>query len=83
MRGGREGGREREKESVCVCVRERERDKACMSIPAAHACRFLQLLCEGHNMRWQNYLRAQNNGIRNVDLVLATANYVIFCAPHI
>ena len=45
--------------------------------------RFLQLLCEGHNLRWQNYLRAQNNGIRNVDLVTATANYVIFCAPHI
>ena len=34
--------------------------------------RFLQLLCEGHNLRMQNYLRQQTNGIRSVDLVSAT-----------
>ena len=45
--------------------------------------RFLQLLCEGHNLRLQNFLRTQKNGIRSVDLVSATANYVISCTPHI
>jgi hypothetical protein len=59
------------------------RGEVCPTSHVEAIFRFLQLLCEGHNMRWQNYLRAQNNGIRNVDLVSATANYVIFCAPHI
>jgi len=45
--------------------------------------RFLQLLCEGHNLRLQNFLRAQKNGIRSVDLVSATANYVISCTSYI
>jgi len=45
--------------------------------------RFLQLLCEGHNLCLQNYLRTQKNGIRSVDLISATANYVIAATPHI
>jgi hypothetical protein len=47
--------------------------------------RFLQLLCEGHNYTLQNYLRTQtkSNSIRSVDLVSATANFVISSTPHI
>ena len=45
--------------------------------------RFLQLLCEGHNLRLQTYLRVQKNSVRSVDLVSATASYVIAAAPHL
>jgi hypothetical protein len=47
--------------------------------------RFLQLLCEGHNLCLQNYLRSQtsSNSIRSVDLVSATASFVISSTPHI
>ncbi len=33
----------------------------------------LQLLCEGHNSRMQNYMRHQLGNIRHVDLVTLTA----------
>eukprot|EP00026_Physarum_polycephalum_P000121 Phypoly_transcript_00121.p1 GENE.Phypoly_transcript_00121~~Phypoly_transcript_00121.p1 ORF type:complete len:2101 (+),score=228.03 Phypoly_transcript_00121:347-6649(+) len=38
--------------------------------------RFLQLLCEGHNLELQNYLRSQTNNIKSYDLISETAAFL-------
>ena len=45
--------------------------------------RFLHLLCEGHNEKLQNFLRAQQNSSRSVDMVSGIANYVDAVTPYI
>lgn len=38
--------------------------------------RFLQLLCEGHNLALQNYLRSQTHNVKSFDLISETAAYL-------
>jgi hypothetical protein len=45
--------------------------------------RFLQLLCEGHNLSLQNYLRFQPQSARSIDMVTSTAGYVDALTPYI
>jgi hypothetical protein len=39
--------------------------------------RFIQLLCEGHNVEFQNYLRTQAGNTTTVNLVIATVDYLL------
>lgn len=39
--------------------------------------RFLQLLCEGHNLEFQNYLRTQAGNTTTVNVVIATVDYLL------
>ncbi|KAI6654232.1 Ryanodine receptor 3 [Oopsacas minuta] len=39
--------------------------------------RFLQLLCEGHNMNMQNYLRSQPDKPSNVNLIVFSVDYLL------
>ncbi|XP_075257500.1 ryanodine receptor 2-like isoform X3 [Convolutriloba macropyga] len=39
--------------------------------------RFLQLLCEGHNADWQNYLRVQEGNTSSVNLINASVDYLV------
>ena len=39
--------------------------------------RFLQLLCEGHNLDNQNYLRAQQGSNTSVNLIISTVDYLL------
>ncbi|XP_078674597.1 ryanodine receptor 2-like isoform X8 [Branchiostoma floridae x Branchiostoma belcheri] len=39
--------------------------------------RFLQLLCEGHNLDWQNYLRAQIGHNATINLIISTVDYLL------
>ena len=45
--------------------------------------RFMQLLCEGHNLELQDYLRRQPESIRSVDMISATAAYIDALTPNI
>ncbi|KAK2153790.1 hypothetical protein LSH36_286g03064 [Paralvinella palmiformis] len=45
-----------------------------------HTCklfRFLQLLCEGHNLEFQNYLRTQAGNTTTVNVVICTVDYLL------
>ena len=42
-----------------------------------HLFRFLQLLCEGHNMSMQNYLRSQPDKSANVNLIVFSVDYLL------
>ncbi|XP_048731868.2 ryanodine receptor-like isoform X6 [Ostrea edulis] len=47
---------------------------------AATTCklfRFLQLLCEGHNLEFQNYLRTQAGNNTTVNIVICTVDYLL------
>ncbi len=39
--------------------------------------RFLQLVCEGHNQPFQNYLRTQAGNTTTVNIVLCTVDYLL------
>ncbi|KAL3202677.1 hypothetical protein MRX96_012072 [Rhipicephalus microplus] len=39
--------------------------------------RFLQLLCEGHNLEFQNYLRTQAGNTTTVNVVISTVDYLL------
>ncbi|XP_065312718.1 ryanodine receptor-like isoform X2 [Gordionus sp. m RMFG-2023] len=39
--------------------------------------RFLQLLCEGHNLNFQNYLRTQIGNTTTVNIVVCTVDYLL------
>nr|XP_061794423.1 ryanodine receptor 2-like [Nerophis lumbriciformis] len=39
--------------------------------------RFLQLLCEGHNSEFQNYLRTQTGNNTTVNIIISTVDYVL------
>ncbi|KAG9509881.1 Ryanodine receptor, partial [Fragariocoptes setiger] len=39
--------------------------------------RFFQLLCEGHNLEFQNYLRTQAGNTTTVNVVIATVDYLL------
>ena len=39
--------------------------------------RFLQLLCEGHNSDFQNYLRTQQGNTVTVNIVISTVDYLL------
>lgn len=39
--------------------------------------RFLQLLCEGHNLEFQNYLRTQSGNTATVNLIICTVDYLL------
>ncbi|RNA06223.1 ryanodine receptor [Brachionus plicatilis] len=39
--------------------------------------RFLQLLCEGHNLEFQNYLRAQAGNNTTVNIIICTVDYLL------
>ncbi|XP_053408017.1 ryanodine receptor-like isoform X6 [Mercenaria mercenaria] len=39
--------------------------------------RFLQLLCEGHNLEFQNYLRTQAGNNTTVNIVISTVDYLL------
>lgn len=39
--------------------------------------RFIQLLCEGHNLEFQNYLRTQAGNTTTVNIVIATVDYLL------
>jgi hypothetical protein len=45
--------------------------------------RFMQLLCEGHNLELQDYLRRQPESIRSVDMISATAAYIDALTPNV
>ena len=45
--------------------------------------RFMHLLCEGHNMKLQDFLRTQPGSSRAVDMVSGVANYVDAVIPYI
>ena len=39
--------------------------------------RFLQLLCEGHNEDFQNYLRTQIGNNTTVNIIISTVDYLL------
>ncbi|GFO35387.1 ryanodine receptor [Plakobranchus ocellatus] len=39
--------------------------------------RFLQLLCEGHNLEFQNYLRTQAGNTTTVNIIICTVDYLL------
>ncbi|XP_070577063.1 ryanodine receptor 2-like isoform X7 [Ptychodera flava] len=39
--------------------------------------RFLQLLCEGHNLNFQNYLRTQTGNHTTVNVIICTVDYLL------
>ncbi|XP_029031557.1 ryanodine receptor 2 isoform X4 [Betta splendens] len=39
--------------------------------------RFLQLLCEGHNLDFQNYLRTQTGNNTTVNIIISTVDYLL------
>ncbi|XP_038623542.1 ryanodine receptor 1 isoform X2 [Tachyglossus aculeatus] len=39
--------------------------------------RFLQLLCEGHNNDFQNYLRTQTGNTTTINIIIATVDYLL------
>ncbi|CAF0745111.1 unnamed protein product, partial [Didymodactylos carnosus] len=39
--------------------------------------RFCQLLCEGHNLAFQNYLRSQAGSNTNVNVIICTVDYLL------
>jgi ryanodine receptor 2 len=39
--------------------------------------RFCQLLCEGHNLEFQNYLRLQAGNNTNVNIIICTVDYLL------
>ncbi|XP_063078860.1 ryanodine receptor 3-like isoform X3 [Engraulis encrasicolus] len=39
--------------------------------------RFLQLLCEGHNSDFQNYLRTQTGNTMTVNIIISTVDYLL------
>ena len=39
--------------------------------------RFCQLLCEGHNLEFQNYLRSQPGSNTNVNIIICTVDYLL------
>ncbi|KAM9808663.1 ryanodine receptor 2 isoform 4-T4 [Syngnathus typhle] len=39
--------------------------------------RFLQLLCEGHNSEFQNYLRTQTGNNTTVNMIISTVDYLL------
>ncbi|CAF4772120.1 unnamed protein product, partial [Rotaria socialis] len=39
--------------------------------------RFCQLLCEGHNLEFQNYLRSQTGSNTNVNIIICTVDYLL------
>jgi len=39
--------------------------------------RFLQLLCEGHNLDFQNYLRTQQGNTSTVNIIICTVDYLL------
>ncbi|CAF4190109.1 unnamed protein product, partial [Rotaria sordida] len=39
--------------------------------------RFCQLLCEGHNLEFQNYLRLQIGSSTNVNIIICTVDYLL------
>jgi ryanodine receptor 2 len=39
--------------------------------------RFCQLLCEGHNLEFQNYLRSQPGSSTNVNIIICTVDYLL------
>jgi len=39
--------------------------------------RFLQLLCEGHNLDFQNYLRTQAGNTTTVNMIICTVDYLL------
>ncbi|KAK7820064.1 hypothetical protein U0070_022596, partial [Myodes glareolus] len=39
--------------------------------------RFLQLLCEGHNSDFQNYLRTQTGNNTTVNIIISTVDYLL------
>lgn len=39
--------------------------------------RFCQLLCEGHNLEFQNYLRLQSGNNTNVNIIICTVDYLL------
>ncbi|XP_041469245.1 ryanodine receptor 2-like isoform X1 [Lytechinus variegatus] len=39
--------------------------------------RFLQLLCEGHNLEFQNYLRTQAGNHTTVNIIICTVDYLL------
>ena len=39
--------------------------------------RFIQLLCEGHNLDFQNYLRAQQGNTTTVNVIIITVDYLL------
>jgi ryanodine receptor 2 len=39
--------------------------------------RFLQLLCEGHNLEFQNYLRSQTGNNTTVNTIICTVDYLL------
>jgi hypothetical protein len=45
--------------------------------------RFLHLLCEGHNLGMQDFLRCQPGASHSIDIVLATANAIVAATPYI
>lgn len=39
--------------------------------------RFIQLLCEGHNLEFQNYLRTQAGNTTTVNVIIITVDYLL------
>ncbi|GAA6081293.1 ryanodine receptor 1-like isoform X1, partial [Tachysurus ichikawai] len=39
--------------------------------------RFLQLLCEGHNNDFQNYLRTQTGSTTTINIIICTVDYLL------
>lgn len=39
--------------------------------------RFLQLLCEGHNNDFQNYLRTQTGNTTTINIIICTVDYLL------
>ncbi|KAJ1486377.1 RyR and IP3R homology associated-domain-containing protein [Baffinella frigidus] len=50
---------------------------------AGSVLRFLHLLCEGHNLEMQDFLRFQPGAPRSIDLVFAAADAVVAATPFI
>uniref|UniRef100_A0A8C3CY65 Ryanodine receptor 2 n=1 Tax=Cairina moschata TaxID=8855 RepID=A0A8C3CY65_CAIMO len=60
--------------TVCILVREKvmQDDEFTCDL-----FRFLQLLCEGHNSDFQNYLRTQTGNNTTVNIIISTVDYLL------
>ncbi|XP_038072837.1 ryanodine receptor 2-like isoform X2 [Patiria miniata] len=61
-----------------VCFLTEFSEKALHDAPFTCALfRFLQLLCEGHNLEFQNYLRTQTGNHTTVNIIICTVDYLL------
>uniref|UniRef100_A0A3P9I4J1 Ryanodine receptor 2b (cardiac) n=1 Tax=Oryzias latipes TaxID=8090 RepID=A0A3P9I4J1_ORYLA len=75
------GEKYREKQDVCFFQSMTGLMRSCKVMPdkdlTCDLFRFLQLLCEGHNADFQDYLRTQTGNNTTVNIIISTVDYLL------